>query len=96
MMYAPMKNLSKPLPSANFPAFSTTIENYSIQQPLLINEMPRPHPLRSLSSPNGYRTGENELRGGWKDLEIVERDALGSHRQTKTFARDDDQESIIR
>ena len=96
MMYAPMKNLSKPLPSANFPAFSTTIENYSIQQPLLINEMPRPHPLRCLSSPNGYRTGENELRGGWNDLKIVENDALGSHRQTKTFAREDDQESIIR
>ena len=96
MMYAPMKNLSKPLPNSNLPSFSKSIEEYAIQTPLLENRMPRPHPLRSISSPDGYRIVDNQHRGGWKDLEIVENDPLTGQRPQKSFARDDDQESIIR
>ena len=94
MMYAPMKNLSKPLPNANLPSFRASVEENLAQTSLTANRMPRLHPLRSISSPNGYRNSDNELRGGWQDLQIVENDPLISQRPP--FSRDDDQESIIR
>ena len=93
MMYAPMKNLSKLLPNANLASFSTSIDDNMVQTPLLVDRMPRPHPLRSISSPTGYRNGDNEHRGGWKDLQIVEDDPL---RSPRLCTRDDDEESIIR
>ena len=96
MMYAPMKNLSRQLPNANLPSFSTCIDDKIIQTPLLADQMPRPHPLRSISSPTGYRNGDNEQRGGWKDLQIVENDPITGQRSERLFTRDDDQESIIR
>ena len=96
MMYAPMKNLSKPLPNANLPSFSTPMDDNIIQTPLLADRMPRPHPLRSISSPDGYGRGNNEHRGGWKDLQIVEDDPLSAERLQRISTRDDDQESIIR
>ena len=91
-----MKNLSKPLPNANHPSFRASVEENLAQTSLMANRMPRPHPLRSISNPAGYRNGDNELRGGWKDLQIVENDPTISQRATNLFARDDDQESIIR
>ena len=93
MMYAPMKNLTRPLPNANLHSFSTSIDDNMVQTPLLADRMPRPHPLRSISSPTGYRNPDSEHRGGWKDLQIVEDDPLRSQR---LYTRDDDQESIIR
>ena len=93
MMYAPMKNLTKPLPNANLPSFNTSIDDNMVHTPLLADRMPRPHPLRSISSPTGYGNEDNQHRGGWKDLQIVEDDPLRSQR---LFTRDDDQESIIR
>ena len=96
MMYAPMKNLSKPLPNANHPSFRASVEENLAQTSLIANRMPRPHPLRSISNPASYRNGDNDLRGGWKDLQIVENDPTLSQRATNLFPRDDDQESIIR
>ena len=96
MMYAPMKNLSRPLPNANIPSFRASVEESLAQTSLIANRMPRPHPLRSISSPTGYRNGDNELRGGWKDLQIVENDPMVAHCPPNSFSRDDDQESIIR
>ena len=96
MMYAPMKNLSKPLPNAQLPSFSSLKDNISSQTPLLTGRMPRPHPLSNMEKQNSDISKATEHRGGWKELEIVEDDPLSSKFSHNSVPRDDDQESIIR
>ncbi len=95
MLYAPMKNLSRPLPNVRLPTFSPSGVNNSIENHLLQDRMPRPHPLLNLKKPNGSMDDTND-RGGWKELEIVEDDPLTGPRLPKSLSREDDEESVIR